>query len=372
VTHELLARAKIALLASASLVAGGAGAQAPPVRSLGKPAAELLESFSTVESVRELRDGRLLVVDSRERIVHLVDASLRAATAVGKQGSGPGEYQRPGVLVRIEGDSTLLTDIGNRRLLVFNTAGQPVGVVGAPVERGGWNPAANMPRYADRAGRLYYVTALRMPNAEPTTPPDSGVIVRVDRRRGAMDTIARVRLPKTTITTTTAGGKLTGVSVMRNPLAEQDEWAVAPDGSVAIARVGDYHVEWVLPNGTRRVGPRVSVQPIPVTKRDRDEATQRSSAGGVELPDWPEVKPPFLRDAASVAPDGAVWVLRTRAAADSVPVYDVFDANGRLTERVALASRGRIVGFGARAIYLVRLDEDDLEYLQRIPFGRPQ
>jgi len=83
--------------------------------------------------------------------------------------------------------------------------------------------------------------------------------------------------------------------------------------------------------------------------------------------EWPDHKPPFLAGAATVAPDGRLWVLKTRPHHDPVPVYDVFDGTGRLVERIAIPPRTRLAGFGPRVAYLVRTDTDDLEWLGRYP-----
>jgi hypothetical protein len=47
-------------------------------------------------------------------------------------------------------------------------------------------------------------------------------------------------------------------------------------------------------------------------------------------------------------------------------MFDVFDAAGRVVERVTLPKRTRLVGFGNSAAYLARTDDDDLIWLQRI------
>ena len=80
---------------------------------------------------------------------------------------------------------------------------------------------------------------------------------------------------------------------------------------------------------------------------------------------WPNEIPPFLAGAASVAPDGRLWVLRTRSHTDSIPQYDVFDTAGRRTLRVFLPARAHLAGFGRGAVYVARRDADDLLYLQR-------
>ncbi|HEX5830504.1 MAG TPA: hypothetical protein VFY16_05945, partial [Gemmatimonadaceae bacterium] len=90
-----------------------------------------------------------------------------------------------------------------------------------------------------------------------------------------------------------------------------------------------------------------------------------SLAPPTEPTDWPELKPPFTSGAAVVAPDGSLWVLRTREAKDPVPTYDVFDSFGARVGKVVLPREARLVGFGRTSVYLVRRDADDLEYLQR-------
>jgi hypothetical protein len=84
----------------------------------------------------------------------------------------------------------------------------------------------------------------------------------------------------------------------------------------------------------------------------------------VEPLEWPEYLPPFLDRALRFAPDGMLWVERT-VPADAAPVHDVIDAEGRVSYRVSLPKKTRLVGFGANSAYLVRIDDDDLEYLQR-------
>ena len=62
--------------------------------------------------------------------------------------------------------------------------------------------------------------------------------------------------------------------------------------------------------------------------------------------------------------DGMVWIPRLREPGKP-PLYDIVNASGRLVERVELPARTKLVGFGKGTIYLVRLDQDDLQYLQR-------
>lgn len=57
------------------LVAAPLGAQRVPVVTLSRAEAELGEPFSEITGVRELRDGRVIVLDSRVRVVGFGKAS---------------------------------------------------------------------------------------------------------------------------------------------------------------------------------------------------------------------------------------------------------------------------------------------------------
>lgn len=85
---------------------------------------------------------------------------------------------------------------------------------------------------------------------------------------------------------------------------------------------------------------------------------------------WPATVPPFLAGAATVAPDGTLWVLRTRPHDDPIPTYDLFGARGQLVGRVALPKGTKLAGFGANAAYLIRSDDDELRHLQRYRLPR--
>jgi hypothetical protein len=50
-------------------------------------------------------------------------------------------------------------------------------------------------------------------------------------------------------------------------------------------------------------------------------------------------------------------------------VYDVFDGTGKLARHVMLPDDTRLVGFGKNSVYLVRIDDDDLQWLER--YRRP-
>lgn len=382
----------------ADMVPLASPAQPPPVVRLEKPEAEFPDPFSVISGMRELSDGRVIVSDGQERKLLLVDFVARSARPIAREGAGPGEFAVPRRLWALRGDTSLLHDPGNGRYLVLLPNAEPgptitlndAQVTGVSSIKG-----------VDAAGRFYM--QLRSQRAAARSGGNNGeeTLVRLDRATGRVDTLARVQLPEGR----EQGSQSLGGGMLRlldnRPLAAEDVAAVGRDGRVAIVRATDYHVEWIDAQGRRTAGPSVPYERIRVTDAEkraaleamivpgriitranpdaqampmpRPRATPRTAGSGPPLPPgfdeasmlWPANKPPFLANGATVTPDGELWVLRTRRRTDSIPTYDVFDAQGRLTTRVALPMRTRLAGFGRGTVYLVRSDDDDLQYLKR-------
>jgi hypothetical protein len=365
--------AVFAAFATLPLVLSG---QTPP--SLGKPDAEFGPTFSRVTSIRELRDGRLLVVDERENTLSLIDPKVGVASPVGRTGAGPGEYGYPSRLSPLPGDSTLLPDPRNARFHIIT----PDGKIGRTFKLA--EPVAlslgsrgSVPHSADVRGVIYFEGG-SLSNAGGAQPVvlDSAPLMRHDRATATLDTIAWIQLAKgNTVVRPGPNGKGASVIVGAQAYSARDDWAVLPNGGVAVARVRDYHIDWYPAAGNRKSGPQVPYEPVAVTEREKDawraDLKSRMSprtAGSVPMqlpePEWPVAMPPFVWGQMVARPSGEVWVLRSHKASDH-HVYDVFTAQGALAGHVALPAKTRLVGFGNGTVYLVRLDEDDLEHLQR-------
>ena len=402
VAQRRLSRPLAALLLL-SVPPGVLPAQRPTVteRTLGRAAAEYAEPFTSVAGVRELADGRVVVVDRGEKSIRLLDFAAGRATRIGHEGGGPNEFRQPMSALPLPGDSTLVFDAGNLRYLVI----APSGTVARTFSTmSGEQPDMRLLNAAgtDGSGHLYFLDrGLRLPGpgAAPGGPPGGdgkGTVLRYDPRTGTVAEVVAVALPVPKIQS--SGGSNNQRVMVRlgaKPFEAQDSWAAGTDGRVAVVRHDPFRVEWVAPNGRRVTGPAIAYTKIPVTGKDKAEWRERQQSarsgltmavtvggpggGGVRAgpatsaaappppePDsWPEVKPPFLGNAAIVAPDGNLWVLRTAPAGDDVPHYDVYDGYGRLTDRIALPAGTRLVGFGRTSAYLVRTDADELQYLAR-------
>lgn len=407
-------------LATALVVPAAAIAQKP--LALAKPDAEYEEPFTSISGLRELKDGRVLVADARDKTLQLLDIKAGSATSVGREGQGPGEFALPFRIVPLPGDTSALYDIGNSRYLTILPDGKTgrdfrlesnaavrgeaargggargEGGAGGRIMLGGGRGGMmqlSPPRASDARGNIYFEGSAISMGPDGPVSADSAPVMRFDRGTTRTDTVAWVRLAKSNTQVTGGRGNMNVMIGGANPLAPRDDWAVLPDGRVAVLRSPEYKMDLYGPNLAVKAGAPVAYEKIRVdnaVKQETEAARRRASAGGirmmvtddgagprrsvsvggggptVEMPaltDWPDFVPPFLSNAATSRPNGEVWVLRTRKPGDDVPTYDVFDATGRVIGKVALPAKSRLIGFGNGTVYLIRLDDDDLQYLQR-------
>ncbi|MFN0099275.1 MAG: hypothetical protein ACKVS7_11405 [Gemmatimonadaceae bacterium] len=386
-----LAALPSAMAAQAASASSASGRTGP--RPLPAPDVTFAEPFSALSpgTVRELRDGRLIVADARDQRIHLVDLDRSTSQALSNEGSGPREFVTPLRALGIGGDSTLIFDSGNSRYLLLDPAGRAITTWRPAVSRaeGGSMNFLVPARGADREGRLY-VEAPPPPAGDGTfSTADTAPVIRIDRRTNRVDTLVWVRVLG--LKSTTRDGQVTVVSGGGNPLTPRDEWAVFPDGRIAVARHSPYRIDVVWPDGRLQRGAPIPFTPKPITQADKDEEEERRRLmnrdrqnSSVRLPDgglithnraiaqpplsnFPATKPPFRAGLATVIarPTGELWVRRLEAAGSRGSLYDVIDASGAVSHQVRLEQGTGLVGFGASAIYTTRADEDGLMTLRR-------
>ena len=390
--------------------------QQVPTRALRAPDAEFADPFSGIVAVLEIRDGRVIVADNRDRTLQLIDFSTKTATPIGRMGAGPGEWIRPLRLLRMPGDTTFIYDMGNSRYLVVAPDGRAVrtyspfadaavrgrGVAPPPntddgrgrsggagrggeagltmntLASGGLTTATVLTAtQTDRTGRVYYTGFPVTAAARGVGAVDTFPLVRQMLTSSIADTIVWLRNPPNAseISGTTGAFR---INAMR-PFESSDAWVAFPNGRVVIVRGADYHLDAIQPNGSVTRGAPVPYTPIRVTEADKRQwrdartgATVTTPSGQVvplaNLPDpdsWPDRKSPFAANSVFGAPNGEVWVFRQRAADDRIPSADVFDARGALVARVTLPADTRPIALGLRGVYAIRTDADGLQYLQR-------
>lgn len=366
-------------------------AQEVPEKTLVKPSATFPEGFARLSGLRELPDRRVMIADGLGQVVVIADLASGVANTIGGEGQGPDEYLQPDGLFPLPRGATLLVDLGNGRLTAIAEDGA-FGETSKIAQPGGDGLMLVLPRATDGDGRIYFQHMGGMGAGRGF--PDSSAVVRWDRTAGAFDTVALVKLPDRKVDRSGSDNERS-VRVQPVPLSREDAWAVAGDGRVAIARAGTeegvYRVEWILPDGHVVRAAPARYRPAKVSAAEKEEWVTNLSSNGLRVMvtndngslqasfsrggsgrgtpdvdgfDWPDVLPPFAANAVDVAPDGSAWVTRQVPAGDA-PLVDVFGPDGSLRARIRLPVNREVAGFGADAVYLVRTDELDFQWLER-------
>ncbi|HEV7596564.1 MAG TPA: hypothetical protein VGO33_16330 [Gemmatimonadaceae bacterium] len=239
-------------------------AQMPAIRQLGPVTVVGKDSLGAVTTVRQLPNGRVLVNDIVGRRVVMLDSSLSLLTVIADTTSATANAYgvRPGGLIAYRGDSTLFIDPASLSMLLIDPAGKIARVMSAPRANdvgflvGG--PFGN-PGF-DAQGRLIYRAPPRFTfngqrptsgNALPQmpTPPDSAALVRFDLATRKLDTVTWFKTPKINLNINRSPTGDVRVVSSVNPLPQGDDWAILPDGTIALVRGKDFHVDWVGAQG---------------------------------------------------------------------------------------------------------------------------
>ncbi len=340
-----------------------------PLLQLAPVSAESVVGYTSITSVRELGDGRVLVTDPREGRVEVLDFFTGTATPVGRRGAGPEEWSSAVAVWPLGTDSSLQSDPLARRWVFFS--GDRV----AAVQTGESLPNELGRMLIYGADSLGNVLSFHQPEIrELGASADSASILIVRRASGRVDTVGRLL---------SAPGVLVGSNVRavsRPALAVGEQAAMFVDGWIAILRLRPYRVDWRSPDGSELRGAPVEVTDPPLTESDRslyirDHQTFIASVDKMPpgmrdlarraVSDFPSTLPPVQPFALVAGGDGLLYVRRTKSADLPMPILDVVDRSGVRCARIQLAVGERLQSVTQRWMYVVVIDEDNVERVRR-------
>ena len=352
-------------------------AQVVTVRTVRPAEVKFALPLIEATAVRELAGGNVVVIDRLGIATYIGIVATGELRPIQLDSDTARRYRVPLRLLALPGDTTVLVDMWAGPVIISHD-GRSVRAVpfkGTQNERMAFGRISQV----DARGRVYRpLPSTRAGNA-PGSAQRPILIERIDRSGGRRDTVA-VQL--------TASHTSDGFTVGRSersgltPFATLDQWCVLPGGRLAVVTAFPYRVRFVDESGRVTVGPVLRAQSIPLTaalKKMWREDTRRlmptiqSSPSGftatfrrpAEPANWPDSLPPILEEALTFSPDGTLWIARTHPA-NQPAIYDLVNADGTVVTRVRLPERHRLVGIGARGLYLARQVEGR-EYLQRHP-----
>ena len=260
------------LLGVAGLAAAqGSGVQLPPIRQLGAVSATASEKFTLdPRGLRALPDGRLYVNDPFGRRVLLFDANLQTFQIVAdSMGANGNTYGRGAGLIAYRGDSTLFVDPQSLSMLVLDANGKVGRVMSVPsAQDAGSFAGALGAAQTDPQGRIVYRAQPRFefrggpPGAgggPPRMPdiPDTAGIFRIDLATRKIDTLGYIKTQALKMSTSQDENGRIMMTSITNPLPTVDEWTLTSDGSVALVRGRDYHIDWIGADGSKTSSAKV-------------------------------------------------------------------------------------------------------------------
>ena len=377
--------------------------QRVPIRALSAPTARSREPVANIIELRELPGQKVLVnLPFQARLFLLYSALASYKVLMDTTGSGAMRYPNAAEsIIRFVGDSTLFGDPESRSFVVVSPTGELGRAVAAPngrdfVSIAAWQ-AGGRPG-TDAQGRIVYQA--QAPRSYESANPLPGplyaaVVIRADFATRSVDTIAHiVNLGARRY----ANRGTRDVSTVINPLQQAiDDWAVLSDGSIAIVRGHDYHIDWVYPDGTRASTPAMPFDWRRVTEDEKKakldsarrmiDSLRAANADPFQIvtfsatrtdtthPRLDYVTPAEMADYVppirwgTVKPDvdGNLWILpSTSLDAKGGLLYDVVNKKGELFQRVQLPPGRNIAGFGrGGVVYMVAKAENGQWYLER-------
>jgi hypothetical protein len=399
-----------------------------PVVALPASNAKSSETFGGILGIREVSGGKLLVNDAARRQLKVLDTTLANVTIALDSTDGVsnayGRVRAP--LLAYLGDSSLMADLQAQSLRVIDGKGQIARSIALPTPRdvGFMTGAASG---VDSKGRLVYRGPIPpVPNMQQvplSQRPDSAVILRADLDARTVDTVGRVkqRDGNGVVMDNSDAAKPKIIQTI-NPLQSLDEWALLSNGTIALVRGQDYHIDFIHPDGTRSSSPKLPFDWRRLTDEDKQKlvdsakAAQEAMAAGrgaapppgdggggrgrggggggggggavvgvrgggpgggvpptvevvyLSLAQITDYYPPIRPGAAVADRDGNLWILPTTSGQSQSGelVYDMVNVKGELFQRVRLPAGRSIAGFGAGGVvYMMSGDRTSGFYLER-------
>lgn len=427
-THEIrsVKSSTLLLVTSALLTPTYAHAQAQPipVHHLNPPTAQTTTPLGLFLGIKQLSDGRVIVDDAQRLRLLMFDSTLTKFTILadttGKAGFNYGEAR--GKFTSYVGDSSLFSEQSSQTLLVLDPSGRIARVTTAPKPADVSGQPTSLINVDSRGRLLYRGFVPRLPKPKPISAKqyivqqsDSAPLVRADFDTRHVDTLAWLKIPTPNafIATLLSDGTYKYDENRIVPLSWIDDWTRASDGTIAIIRGQDYHIDWITPDGRVISSPKMPFDWIRVTDEDKQRlsdsartaaeseiarssktaSTRAAAPPGalrmrvsvsaitglstavattasiviVPFSEIPDFWPPVRVGSVTADLDGNVWILPTSTAqrAGGGIIYDVVDRSGKF-ERVQLPPERSIAGFGPNGtIYLRYRDTALVWHLER-------
>ena len=332
-------------------------------------------TFGVIVAVAERSDGGVVVTDGLEKAVFVLDSTLSRSRRIGRAGDGPGEYRGPGPLIRLGGDSLVVVDRQNRKWYQI-VADRFVRLSDKFANvRLKWQ--ADLAGLSSDGGMLEvrshgHPISLQVPIPRSRPGTSDSVAFVLHKAQQPVDTIGFGRAyVYGAASKRLRFGSMSEMHFAVHPLQSFDQALLFPDGTVAVARLEPYRVEWRDAAGKWKYSAEIADTMQTVTAKVKSwvvshyalDADGNPKFSPSDFARWPARVPAFTRDALVPGADGRLYVTRTRI--DDRQLVDVFEGRGSRVRSVRLPIGTRLISIGNNGWYLARPTPDGEEELIR-------
>lgn len=368
---------------------------AEPVVSIGEMDGPPEYQLYQVRAATRLLDGGIVVFDGGSQEVRYYDSTGKYIRRSGGKGGGPGEYQFVSWLLRLPGDSLMLSDMQAQRITVL----APDGTVARTVNLAAAVPSASPASSGGGGERRITMGGLGMYEVLGVME-DGSFLARTRGQPALSEPGATVKRDSATYVRLAADGTLRdtlGILVADEQQAsvsgsaERRMIMVGPPpfgrkSQVAIDRNGfwfgssdGYQLEHRDDDGQLDLIVRRMVDPIAVTPTVIEAAKkadlERQQSGPADMAEalrqmtedrWKGAMPATMPAHGSFLTDGTtrLWVSETNVPGDTVPRWTAFLEGGRMFGTVAMPANFRVMEFGRDYVLGVATDENEVERVE--------
>jgi hypothetical protein len=337
-------------------------------------------ALSAVSDLTMARDGSVYVSQPQENVVKVYDAQGRYLRSIGREGGGPGEFERPSAL-GWRGDTLWVADPPQTRISLFRQDGTFVRAISfsraAPVTNGRHHIPGSLLADGSVLG-FWQAPLFHIAGPRPVTVP----MVRFTSRGDPIGLLA-LREHRNEFGVIEEG---TSRTYFPQPFTDSPLIAVAPDGSgVVIVRRNAaarpdstvFSVQGIDPSGRVSLARNYRYKPVPLSADAVERAVERQigglAASRIRTPEAavvsrqtreklyrPRFLPPVTR--VVVGRDGTIWLRREDLGRD-MAWWHVLDSRGRIIARAWVPANLRVEYADRTHIWGVELDELDVPTL---------
>jgi sugar lactone lactonase YvrE len=309
-----------------------------------------------VTSVAEDPEGRFYVLNFGDKRILVFDSAGTHLRTIGREGRGPGEFAAPRTLAVAGSDGLFVVDLLLGRVDRFRRSDGRF-LASTLVDAGRMTPM-DMRVSPSGAVAVELRSGPSIARGGGNKPP---VLARLDTLTGKVTPLAELDTVARREVVTETGEKRRRVQVMDLPFSPRPVWALDARGDAVFGNGAEFAVYRSAGAG-RQLLFREERQAPPVTERDKerffDNPHQKAFRGNIDFPRTKAFYSGLFVDA-----DERVWLrVPTQAEGES---WEVRERAGRKLGEVTLPARSRLVGVSSRALYVIQVDEDDVETLHR-------